>query len=352
MTILPQLERDLFHAADQRLGRGAPELRQPPGSRASTFGAHARRAAASLPLILSAASAVAIVIVALVLLRPGHQSTENPSTPTGLLGGSSRAALLRTFGVLRRAQTNADLDRGLLGLYLESLGPRSGTIPHERYIPVSGPVLARKRGGYPKLDRRLARVVNIPAWSVKVLIAPTTFQPSPSSPRRSEGLNLALRIGTARTIPPSSLSGTGPQPASVGTVLAHGLAIADLVRGTDLMDAAVAVPDGVASIRLGPFAIARHATPFGVSTKALSAALAAVHGSATVHDNIGAFQLVIPVVTSHRTPAGPPGAQRGFVLFGMPTTAQAAWVDARGHIVKRTTTSIDLFVRVQSKRAR
>ena len=340
MTILPQLERDLFNAAEQRL---PPKPNASPEQTTSLPPrAWLRRTAASLPVILSVAVAIAIAITATVVLRHGHQAspTTSPSRPAA---GSPRSALIHTFGVLRRPQTKADLDQQLLGIYLRN--PRGGTIPPGRYIPISGPPSVLKRWGYPELDRRLVRTVDIPGWTAKVLIAPTIFQPSPSSPKRSEGLDLALWIGTAPTIPPSSLSGTGPPPTRVGTLLAHGLALADVARGKRVLDAVYVVPDGVTSVKLGPFVSVPRETPPGVSTQALNAALGAIQASATVHDNIGAFQLAMPVVTS-RAATGP-----GPALDGIGTKAQATWINSRGQIIKRTTTEVDLILRVEPQRA-
>ncbi|MGH2883673.1 MAG: hypothetical protein ACRDPA_13410, partial [Solirubrobacteraceae bacterium] len=217
-------------------------------------------------------------------------------------------------------------------------------IPPERYIPISGPPSELKRSGYPELDRQLVRTVRIPAWTAKVLIAPTTFQPSPSSPKRSEGLDLAMWIGTTPTIPPSSLIGTGPPPASLGTLLAHGLALADVAPGKRLLDAVYVVPDGITSVQLGPFVSTPHETPPGVSKTALNAALGAIHASTTVHDNIGPLQLAMPVVTS-RTATGP-----GPARDGIGTKAQAVWFNSQGHVIKRTTTEVDVIVRVEPKR--
>ena len=344
MTILPQLERDLFNAAQERL----PPKPAPSPEETTSLPPRAglRRTAASVPVILSIAVTIAIAIVAIVVLSHGHQASPTTS-PSRSAGGSPRAALIRTFGVLRRPQTKADLDRELLMLWLSNVGPRGGPIPPERYIPLSNPPSELKLSGYPALDRQLVRTVDIPAWTAKVLIAPTTFQPSQSSPKRSEGLDLALRIGSASTIPPSSLTGVGPPPARLGTLLAHGLALANVAPGKRVLDAVYVVPDGVTSVQLGPFmSVVSRETPPGVSTKALNAALSAIQASTTVHDNIGALQLAMPVVTS-RAMTGP-----GPAMDGISTEAQAAWINSHGQIIKQTTTKVDLIVRVQLPHAR
>jgi RNA polymerase sigma factor (sigma-70 family) len=304
-----------------------------------------------LPVILAVAVAITIALIAVVVLRHGRQAAHSTAA-SGPSGGSSRPEVIQTFGILRRRQTNADLDHELLGLYLTDIRPRGGTIPRDRFIPYSEAPSVLRRWGYPELDRALARVVNLPGWRAKALIAPTRFRPSSSSPHRSEGLNLALWIGTAPTIPPSSLTGTGPRPTSLRSALGRGLAVADMVRGTNVMDGVVLVPDGVASVKLGPFVSLPPAALPGVSTTALNAALAATQGTARVHDNIGALRLPIPVVPSRRTVANPPNARRVFELFGIRTEAHTTWFDTRGHVIKRTTTKIDIIVRVEMTRAR
>ncbi len=344
MTILPQLERDLFNAAQGRLPPKAAASPEQTTSLPRSYTGRLRRTAAGLPLILSAAVTIAIATVAIVVLRHRDQATTQSATPAGPPGGSPRAELIRTFGILRRRQTNADLDHELLMLYLRSPVHLPGaTIPPGRYIAISGPPPVLKRWVYPELDRRLLRVVHIPAWTAKVLIAPTTFRPSPSSRNRSEGLDLAMSIGTTPTIP-LSLIATGPQPASLGTLLAHGLALAGVAPGKRFLDAVYVVPDGVTSVQLGPFVSLPHTTPPGVSRTALNAALGAIHASTSVHDNIGALQLAVPVVTS-RTATGPRP-----VMDGVETKAQAVWFNSHGQIIKRTTTRVGLMVRVEPKR--
>jgi hypothetical protein len=345
MTIIPQLERDLFKVAEQRLRPDATAPHKPSSSRPSSL-----RARLSFPVIVSVAVVVATAVVAVALLRHGRPAVQS-MTPSGPRAVSLRADLIGTFGVLSRPQTKADLDRELLGLYLMNGGSRASGLPRGRYIPLSGPPTSLKRWGYPELDRPLVRVVSIPAWSAKALIAPTTFQPSPPSPKRSEGVNLALWIGTVPTIPPSSFTGTGPQPTSVATVRAHGVALADVARGNTVLDVVVLVPDGVTAVELGPFVSSPHRKPPRVRPTGLNAALAAMHGTATVRDNIAAFQFPMPVVTSARSVPNPVGGLRGFSLLGMGTDAQDTWLDARGHVLKRTTTNIDLIVRVQTARA-
>jgi hypothetical protein len=126
-----------------------------------------------------------------------------------------------------------------------------------------------------------------------------------------------------------------------------------VVRGPDVMDCVLLVPDGVASIKVGRFTKwPAHDTIAGLSNEALNAALASIHGTSAVHDNIAAFHLPIPIYTGRPQWAhwpGPGPAPR-FWFPGIGATAQDTWFDARGHVVRRTTTEIDLTVRVQVPR--
>jgi hypothetical protein len=322
MTILPQLERDLFDAAakrvpagdDRSLG-GAGRIGTSARARWVRFQRSLRVTIAPLPTLASVLVTVVVLALALTLAGQRHQRT-SASAP-GVQ--AARAQLIAHFGVLRRPQTKADLDptfvsRGILA-------------------PPLGPERALVRWGYPKLDRPLVRVIHIPAWHAKVALEPVTFQPSPSSPRRSEGLDLELWVGTARTIPPSSDDGTGPRPTSIGTLLAHGLGLTSAPRGRGFIDGVVVVPDGVASIRLGPIRLVREPvtvdpSQFGIFT-------------ATVRNNIAAFQIPMPtVVLSH---------SKYSMTFAGGGIAQATWFDAGGKPIKRTTTELDLFIKVIGK---
>jgi hypothetical protein len=310
MTVLPQLKQNVRDAAAAHLP--APD-HEPARSRRRP---HARRRplraiGASLPIVLSVGVAIVIAAGALIAIRHGNSS--HPAARDRPVA-SSRQELVQALGVLRTRQTKSDLD------------------------PVFGPGFFRltsllgKRWGYPKLDRALVRVVHLPAWQAKAAFEPATFQPSPSSSRRVEGLELNLWIGSARTIPPSSDTGTGPQPASVDTVLAHGLAITDGNPGKKLVDCVVAVPDGVARITLTPIRLTH--SPVSVNPSRFGTA------TATVRDNIAAFQLPIPTVANRHALTGE---------FGVPAVAQAVWFDASGNVVKRTTTTLDLFITVSGE---
>ena len=168
-----------------------------------------------------------------------------------------------------------------------------------------------------------------------MLIVPTTFKPSPSSSRRSEGVNLVLRIGSAATIPPSSESGTGPRPTSIDTIRAHGLALTNNVRGNDTLDGVVLVPDGVAKITLRVTRIIK--APVTVDPNQFGTA------TAPVHDNIAAFQLPIPTATSRHAFSS---------LFGTAAVAQVTWYGTDGNVIKHTTTSLDVLIKVSGTKSR
>lgn len=347
MTILPQLERDLFNAAEERLRPDARGPHRRSSSLPSSVRARLGWAAAGLPVILSVAVAIGIAIVAVAVLGHGRHASQG-TTASGPSGGSSRAELIGTFGVLRRSQTKADLSG------LERLGRLNKAHPKQL-----GPNL--KQWGYPELDRRLARVVNVPAWRARVLIAPIRSQPSPTSRQRPEGVQLALWRTGAAFPSPSSLILSAPTPTRVDALLAHGLWAGPVVlglderhgvvRGPNVQDGVLLVPDGVATIKLARLTISAHDTPRDLSTKALNAAVAATHGAAAVHDNIAALNLAIPVYTGRPPHWSGPGPAPKYYFPGLLATAQATWFDARGHVVRRTTTEIGITMRVQLARA-
>lgn len=355
MTILPQLEHDLFQAA-KRLRR-APDIPREPvevdqpdtnsTTRRTRLHARFRTIATPMPLLLSVLLTLAVGAVALTALQRSHQSVPTRDASSA---HSSRQHLIESLSVLRRPQAKGDLDPRLASEFSRILSTpdqlaRRGMRP---------PAALEKRiaeWGYPELDRQLVRAINIPAWEAKVGIEPTTFRTSRSSPRRVEGLTLELWIGNSRTIPPSHEVGTGPRPTSLATLLDHGLAIADTRGGSEVNNAVVLVPDGVAAIEIGPFTPGPNASLPGVSAHTLEHVVAAIHANGRVHDNIAALQIAIPIVTSRHLPPGPRGNSPPS-LFGIATTAQDTWFDASGHVMRRTTTALDLIVRVQVKRSR
>lgn len=343
MTILPQLEHDLFHAAKRHLEAtdvpdGAREHPGPhgrhPASRAAGFRRRLAMTARTVPMLLAISVTVIVAVFALSLSHSARRSA--PATSADSVQ-TTRHQLIQTLGVLRRPQTKADLDPEVAPAFLGIASiPQQFAHQHKRLPPGLERRVAQL--GYPKLDRALVRVVKIPAWHAKVGIEPATWQPSPSSPQRSEGLDLELWIGTKPTIPPSSEDGTGPQLTSIETIRSHGLALAENARGQHLIDGVLLVPDGVARITLRLTRVIR--TPVGVDPSQFGSA------TATVHDNIAPFQLSIPTVI-------PTGAGRDTVsgMFGTSAVAQTTWFDSSGNVIKHTTTDLDVLIKVVGTKA-
>jgi hypothetical protein len=334
MTILPQLERDLFQAAKERLPASDPKhggwdpKRQPqsvPTTRRSGLRRRTVAVATALPVLLAVAVTVTVVVLALALFHPGRHIRAS-SVPAS--APATRQQLVQMLGVLRRPQTKSDLDPKLtpsiVRLELSARGSR-------RPQPGLKRVLAQ--WGYPMLDRSLVRVVRIPDWHAKVGIEPTTSRRSRSSAQRSEGVDLELWIGSQPTIPPSIDEETGAPLGSVVTVRDHGLGLTAGVRRRNLLDGVVLVPDGVARVTLHVIRVL--ASPVRVNPSEFGTATAAVH------DNIAAFQLSLPTVTSREVISG---------WFDTSAVAQATWFDAGGGVIKHTTTNFPVEVKIEGPR--
>lgn len=379
MTILPELERDLYAAAQRHLP-----------ARRSIRGGGLRTTAAGLSVTFALAVAVAIAAVAVVAL--GHRSHPSRPRPTAAppAQASARAGLIRDFGILRAPARNLNLSPLLTSAYYRAPasayhpaparrpGPnparpgRNGVPPgpnaghpgpnaarpgrgaHPKPNPARPPAAQGRfflrfqaprswlrRWGYPALDRRLIRAVPLPAWKATVFVLPTGFQPSSGSGERSEGLNLFVSSGRAAV-------GTGPRPATAGSVLAHGLSLTvPLTRA--MTRVAVLVPNGVARIALArfrPVSSAVRAPWFAGGAPwvpaRVDAALAGLTAAAQVRHNLAALEILAPTVTM---PAGSSTSGGQLVGFRFAATADETWLDAAGHVVRRTTTAIDLRVR-------
>jgi hypothetical protein len=327
MTILPQLEQDLFDAAQDRLPTPSPDPHRETAKTRRPALRRLRASVAGLPVLLSVAVAITVAVIALAAFKHGHRAA-NPAVPgSGIAAGTSpRQELIQTIGALRTRQHKSDLN---CELDMIRLNPCS----RHGHAEV-GPPQILARWGYPALDRPLLRVVTIPAWHAKVLIAPTTYQPSAASRRRTEGINLVIQLaGTVGT------TGTGPRPTTVASFIGHGLTV--FTNGpNDTNRGAFLVPDGVAKTTLGSFRLPPHSAPRGVSPTALAAVTSALHATATVNDNIAAIQIPIPVLTIPKAFSG---------LYGMPSTAQVTWFNSGGQTVRRTTTEVDLLVRIRGR---
>lgn len=317
MTILPQLEQDLYDAAQRQLAthadlassahdsQSARQLRWPRLRR------RLEATSATLPVILAVLVAVAVAAIALTTFRD-HEPTRSPAVSS--MAHSSPDQLVQSLAILRTAQTKADLDPRFERLWrFETLGRHAAL-------------------GYPKLDRGLMRVVKVASWHAAVAFEPVTWQPSPSSPHRSDGLIIAMWIGAAPTIPPSSEVDNGPKPASVATLRSHGLALFSPAASNGTDRGVIVVPDGVAKVTLGAIRLLRR--PPGISATVFA------HETATsaVHDNLAVLDVACPTVTIRRGLSS---------LFVAPAVARTTWFDASGNAIKQITTTVDLPVRVR-----
>jgi hypothetical protein len=279
-----------------------------------------RHRAASLTAIAGGASViivVAVVVVAVALLGGHNRTGSAPSAhPHGV--APPRAELIRTISVLRRPQTKVDLNPQLqFPIQVAQKNPQR--------------IKALARWGDPKLDRGLLRVVTVPSLHAQVLIAPTTYQPSTTSRQRSEGITLNVHS------PGNGLTGSGPKPTTVSRFLAHGLSV--FVGPHDnRTPGVVLVPDGVARVALGPPQPLRDQTPDRSTAKDISDAIANLHRTSVVHNNLAAFDFAIPTIA---IPQGFSG------VFGIEATAPAIWYSASRTVIRRTTTTIDLLVRIR-----
>jgi hypothetical protein len=266
-----------------------------------------------LAVALPALVAAVVAVAALGLFARQHSAPASASR-------SPRGQLLQSVRVLRLRQVRADRDPELIKAYAFPITVRA------RYG--RGSVL--KRWGSPKLDTRLLRVARIPSLRARILIAPTTYRPSAASRRRVEGINLAVQI------PGNDMTGTGPRPTSVAGFEAHGLAIGFGAHdGASL--AVLLVPDGVARVVIGPPRPLRFQAPEGVGAAKLARAIAHLTGSAIVQDNLAAFRFAVP-------PLATSSALTGF--YAITTTAPATWYADDGSVIRRTTTELDLLIRV------
>jgi hypothetical protein len=278
--------------------------------------------ASALPIAVTVAVVVLVVAVALIGFRHGRAQSPSSTTPSSGVQ-AARQDLTRVLGVLRRPQTRADLDPRLL----------SGASVPRAFDRAAGAIW-----GHPELDRSLVRVVDIPGWHAKVAIDPATYRPSTASAQRSEGVDLSMWIGDARTAPPASYVGTGSKPVSARTVREHGVALSDPTRAK----AVILVPDGVASLTVQPIRLTPpHIAPGYQQPPAVRPSDFASM-TAGVHDNVAPFELKIPIITD-------PNARSRMTFFFV-AEVRATWFDSRGRVIRQTTNELDLPVAVRGTR--
>src|ERR1700733_7794952 len=169
MTILPQLEHDLFHAAKQRLPAanlpdGAHDRRRRPEPQSTARAGIRRRLAPTtraLPMLLALGVTVIVAGFALILLD--HRGESTPARPASSVP-ASRQELIGMFGILRRPPPRPR-PRPARALSHQSR-PRHGrhpsqavypdltakTIPEAFGVSRTGPS-ARQARAHPRLER-------------------------------------------------------------------------------------------------------------------------------------------------------------------------------------------------------
>lgn len=318
MSILPQLERDLFEAAKERLPAAddpAPGVgrhgRLGPTQAARWQRGRLTRAVAGLWVLLALVVTVVIAAVALTAFKHGHASSSTAGVGSA---SSSRQQLIQTLGVLRRPQAKSDLDTRAYPPNFQIPGPLAHRHPRAPAWLV--------RWGYPELDRPLVRVVTT-VHGDKVSIAPATWQPALPSTRRAEGLIIAIQD------PGSGVTGTGPGPTSVAALRADGLAVFTY-GANDTNRGVVVVPDGVAKVTLGPVRIPLSEIPIIPRPTATT--------TSAVHNNVAAFQLSGLDVVS-------PALRSG--LYGVNAVTQMTWLSPTGSVLHQITTNLNLVLNVK-----
>lgn len=329
MTILPQLERDLFDAAREHLPaaeaavQGFDTSDQRDRHRPSRIAGRPRRRGlgATVAIALSIAVAVAVAAVALTALGHGHAPRAPATAPSR---STSRSELVQTLGILRTPQTNAEREIALPYPFAGILENRA-----RRHRPLPNglrPILAR--WGYPKFDRPLVRALAI--LGGKLTIFPLTYRPSMRSARRVEGITLQLQI-------PGS-PGEGLSPESIATLRSQGASLFTYAHHRNT--GAVVVPDAVAKVTLGPFRVTSR-------VRVAPALIPTV--TSLVYSNVAAFQLNAPTVTSR---GGLPG-QGAPGMYSTGAYARMSWFGAHGNVIRRTTILIafNFIVRANTRTA-
>jgi hypothetical protein len=339
MTILPQLEKDLRHAAERTLGRDAVRSR--------------RRHGVSLSWVPVLACVLVTVAVAAVALISLHSNGEQSTTP-GSVAGKTRlsAPLIAQLALLRRPQTPADVQPELLPGFL-GIGFAAPVRPgHEQYRcagqqviatpparKVHPPAASLRHEEYPQIECQLMRVVEIPQWHARVVVAPETFRPNPRSPGRSQGMNLALDDPVGGM---TGTTGTGARASGVGPVLHGGLTVFEK-GGNDTTHGIILVPDGVAKVILDNIRLMPKGSPATVATQTREV-LAQARLAAPVHSNIAAFSFPTPMVTTKSSPFPRAGTAFERGPIGINATGRETWLNAAGSVIRRSRVPLDLLL--------
>jgi hypothetical protein len=302
MTVLRQLKHDLLDAYPRVMP--AP-VEDPPSSRSRTpLGLIGR----GLPM--AAAVAVAVVVAAAILVLGVHRGgASRPESPVAAPPGresTSRQALIASLGVLREPQTTQDRAARF-------------EIPGERSKSSAVRNAVGRPLGFPEADRSLSRVLALPALQGRFEFLPVTFRPGASS-QRVEGLAATLRL--------PNLASTGlARPITVGGFRARGLLLSTVLDGKSVN--ALALPDGVARVKLGPIS-QDHPTP--VNSGAIPAQ------TLTVRDNLVVLTFTPSEATSRRFRTS---------IYFVSAHVETIWFAADGHVIKHVRLPFQLPVQVR-----
>jgi hypothetical protein len=302
MTVLSQLKRDLLDAYPRVMPATGDD--PPPSWWRMPLGVIRR----GLPM--AAAVAVTVVVAAAILVLGVHRGgASRPESPVASPPGgesTSRRALIASLGVLREPQTAQDQ-----AARFEIPGERSESSVVRN--AVGRPL------GFPEADRSLSRVLALPALQGRFEFLPVTFRPGGSS-HRVEGLAAALRL-------PNLASTSLIRPIAVGTFRARGLLLSTVLDGKSVN--ALALPDGVARVTLGPIS-QDHPTPVNAGSIAAQ--------TLTVRDNLVVLTFPPPTATSRRFRTS---------IYFVSAHVEAIWLAADGHVIRRVRMPFQLPVQVQ-----
>jgi hypothetical protein len=308
---------------DQRVARALSET---PSS------GHRRRSARHVGRLVVAVGVLVpvVIVVTVAVLGGSNRSVVRPTSPSGAsTSAGSRQLLLRTLGVLRRPPDAAS--RLAISCVKSSPTPGSTAFRACRSSPsfiMFGPFPGSRRiGGSSgvRLDGSLLRVVPVAGTGDSIALVPATAPASPGSPRRAEGLEIAIAFQRGAASP-------GSTPTSVTELRTHGLAVSGS-NATPTMRSvvgAVVVPDGVATLTLQPIRLISPPAPvdphlFGTSTT-------------SVHNNVAAYRFNVPYV---RDP------HQKSLVYAVTVVARATWSDRHGTVVAQTTTQLQLWLKVR-----
>jgi hypothetical protein len=309
---------------DQRVARAFNETPSPGHGR--RYARHAGRLIVAIGVLVP----VLIVIATVALLGGSNRSVVRPTAPSVANASTgSRQLLLRTLGVLRRPPDAAS--RLAISCAKSSPKPGSAAFRACRASPsfiLFGPFPGARRVGVSsgvRLDSSLIRVVPVAGSGDGVALVPATAPASPGSPRRAEGLDIAIAFHNGAASP-------GSTPTSVTELRAHGLAVSGS-NATPTMRSvvgAVVVPDGVATLMLQPLRLISPPAPvdprlFGTSTT-------------SVHNNVAAYRFTVPYVHDPHQKS---------LVYAVTVVARATWSDRHGTVIAQTTTQLQLWLRVR-----